>query len=169
MKRIIILSITILFNLYVFPQTNTDTKQNKENKFQFILNDTLVSEYLDEFVAEARKHDIDIEKGLKDLKYVLIEKRLKNPEDRKLTGFNLAKIDKDRKLILLSRDCLLDRYILKATLFRELSHYLGLLYNLDRCEIMRVNKPKGYSYAWFDDDDIRKIIYNQLFSEIKKL
>jgi len=132
-----------------------------------VLNHSLVQEFLKEFIIEATKREVNLKPEIEKINWIIIE-----PESNglyELTGFELSKMDKERKMILLSRACLLDRHILKATLFRELSHYFGLPYNVECCEIMRVKKPVGYSYAWFDDYEIREVVYADLFGELKKI
>ncbi|GAA4801807.1 hypothetical protein [Litoribaculum gwangyangense] len=142
--------------------------KNKNETFKgFILNDSLVAEFFEEYRFSVLKHDIELENRLDEIRWILIEPESNTPQE--LSGFNLGKIDRERKLILLSKLCLLDYGILKATLFRELSHYLGLPYNSDCCEIMRVNKPKGYSYAWTDDIEIREIEFEKLYQELIKI
>ena len=133
MKLVINLLMVLLFNVYSFSQENTGTLKENKNNSSFISNNTLVFEYLNEYMAEAHSHNINYDKGFKDLKYILIEIGLKNPKDRELSWFNLGKIDKDRNLILLSRDCLLDRNILKATLFRV--QKTGIVYHPQRIKV----------------------------------
>lgn len=132
-----------------------------------IINDSMVARFLEEYLLEAKNRGLDLNGPIKNINWILIEPESNQPPE--LTGMNLGKIDKDSNLILLSRSCLLDRHILKATLFRELSHYFGLPYNLECCEIMRVHKPKGYSYAWFDDYDITQIVYDDLFTALNRV
>lgn len=62
----------------------------------------------------------------------------------------------------------MDCNILKATLFRELSHYFGVPYENEGIRIMSINKPEGYSYGGFSESDIRRIEYDYIFSEVKK-
>jgi hypothetical protein len=174
MKRLYVL----LFFLFIKLMTATSQEnlvgieealpqiEKGEYKGTFI-NDSLVAQFLEEYLFEAKNRGLDLNGPLKNINWILIEPESNQPPE--LTGMILGKIDKDRNLILLSKLCLLDRHMLKATLFRELSHYFGLPYNLECCEIMRVNKPKGYSYVWFDDVDIKQIVYDDLFTALKRV
>lgn len=169
MKYIIFFAITFLLNSTLNAQIDWDKtlEQMDDSTFDgLMLNDSLVGKFLKEYRDLADKYEIDYDEKIRGLYWILIEPESNIP--RELTEFNLSKIDKERKLILLSRACLLDSNILKATLFRELSHYFGLPYNIECCEIMRVNKPKGYSYAWIGDKDITEIEFDKLFTEIMK-
>lgn len=152
-------------------QTQSDFTKNleqiKNNSFEgIILNDSLVAKFLMEYQHEAIERGINLEVKFKTLYWILIEPESNVPSEFK--EFELSKVDRSRKMILLSRSCLLDRYILKATLYRELSHYFGIPYNLESLEIMRVEKPKAYSYAWFDDPMISEYVNDDLFNELKK-
>jgi len=66
----------------------------------------------------------------------------------------------------------LDNNILKATLFREVSHYLGVPYDLEGAGIMSLKKPSGYSYSWLNCKDaieIKEFEYNRMFTQLKKI
>jgi hypothetical protein len=132
-----------------------------------IMNDSLVLRYYDSFIYELKRNNIQFEKKLDKLNFIFIEPESDKPLE--LIGFNLAKTDKDKNLILLSRVCLIDRYILKVILYRELSHYIGLPYNLKDSAFMKLNKPKGYSYAWASDYDITEVELGILMNALKEL
>lgn len=138
--------------------------KNSEYKGTFT-NDSLVAQFISEYLFEAENHGLDLREHIDNINWVLIEPESNQPP--KLTGMILAKIDKDRQLILLSRLCLIDRNIIHVILFRELSHYLGVPYNLNEVPIMSLERPKGYSYGWIDDPWIREIEYKQLFEALK--
>jgi hypothetical protein len=131
------------------------------------LNDSLVNTFLNEYIDEAEIRGINIKPYIEQINWILIEPKASD-NCSELIGMNLGKIDKEHKLILLSRNCLLDRFILKSTLFRELSHYLGMPYKNVDYGIMSLNKEKGYSYAWLDDHQIREQQYDDLFKELRK-
>lgn len=78
------------------------------------LNDQLVADLLTEYLFEAENRGLDLQTSLDKIKWILVEPESNQPF--KLTGMNLGMIDRDRKMILLSRSCLIDRYVLKATL-----------------------------------------------------
>ena len=167
------LILLLLYPISINSQVNLDVLidslpeiEKGEFKGTFV-NDSLVASFLQEYLFEAEERGLNLRSYMDRVNWVLIEPESNQPPE--LTGMNLGKIDKVRHLILLSRSCLLDRHMLRATLFRELSHYFGLPYNIECCEIMRVNKPRVYSYAWFDDYDIKHIVYDELFAELKKL
>jgi hypothetical protein len=174
MKRLYLL----LFSLFVGLITATsqdnlaDLKdalsqmENGKYKGTFV-NDSLVIEYLNEYLSEAKERGLNLKSHIDDINWILIEPGSNIP--LRLTGTNLGLVDKEHKLILLSKSCLLDRYILKSVLYRELSHYLGIPYNEKGLEIMSLKKPKGYSYAWFDDYEIRKFVYDDLFTALKRV
>jgi hypothetical protein len=169
MRYIILFLMTSFFNISLNAQVNFNIEKSLEeiNNSTFnglLLNDPLVAKFLTDL---AYLYRIDFDEKLRGLYWVLIEPESNIPKE--LTEFNLGEIDKERKLIVLSRACLLDRDILKATLFRELSHYFGLPYNENCCEIMRVNKPKGYSYAWVDDSEVSEVEFDKLFTAMMKL
>ncbi|MBA6151453.1 hypothetical protein [Gelidibacter maritimus] len=133
------------------------------------LNDSLVATFIQEYLLEAQKRNLELKEHLDEINWILIEPEQRSGKPRLLTGMNLGWVDREHKLILLSESCLLDRYILKSTLYRELSHYLGLSYDIEGLEIMSLVKPKGYSYAWFDDYEMEQIVYDDLFAELKKM
>jgi hypothetical protein len=142
----------------------------KAEKFKdILLNNKDVEIYLTEYVNEAEKRGIMIIPYLQTINFIFIEPESNIP--RQLTEFNLGKVDFDRKLILLSSVCLIDNTILKATLFRELSHYFGVPYKDEGVEIMSLKKPEGYSYAWLSycrDNDIKQVEYDWLFDNLKQ-
>lgn len=131
------------------------------------LNDRLVADLLSEYLFEAKNRGLELKTRIDEINWILVEPESNQPF--KLTGMNLGLIDRDRKMILLSRSCLVDRYVLKATLYRELSHYLGIPYNKEGLDIMTLEKPKGYSYAWFVDYEIRQNVYDDLFAALKQV
>lgn len=131
------------------------------------LNDPLVADLLTEYLFEAENRGLDLQTSIDEITWILVEPDSNQPFQ--LTGMNLGMIDRGRKMVLLSRSCLIDRYVLKATLYRELSHYLGIPYNKEGLEIMALEKPKGYSYAWFVDYDIRQNVYDDLFTALKQV
>jgi len=141
----------------------------KAEKFKdILLNNKLVETYLTAYINEAEKRGIMILPYLQTINFIFIEPESNIP--RQLAEFNLGKVDFDRKLILLSSVCLIDNTILKATLFRELSHYFGVPYVDEGVEIMSLKKPEGYSYAWLagcSDDDIKQVEYDWLFEALK--
>ncbi|KUO61779.1 hypothetical protein APF79_10070 [bacterium BRH_c32] len=173
MKRYTLIIIVILMSRFL--------GSAQENEFNFekalseikggnyngtLLNNKLVEEYLKEYVFEAEKRALEMNPYIEDINFIVVEPESNIP--RQLVEFNLGKVDEERKMILLSRSCLLDSNILKATLFRELSHYFGVPYENEGIRIMSINKPKDYSYGGFSENDIRCIEYDYLFSEVKK-
>ena len=142
----------------------------KEGTFKGpILDNELVKEYIDEYELFANSYGVSIQLKLQKINFILIEPSSNIPPQ--LTGNNLGKIDLERKMILLSKNCLLDNNILKATLFRELSHYFGVPYKQKGSGIMALEKPKDYSYDWLsnsNDKSIMELEYFKLFSELKQ-
>jgi hypothetical protein len=135
-----------------------------------LLNNELVKEFLDEYIEEAESRGIVVLPYINSLNFIVVEPDSQMPSQ--LNGLNLGRVDKDKKLILLSGSCLIDRTILKATLFREVSHYAGVPYDAEGVAIMSVNKPEGYSYSWIsceEVNDIKEFEYNWLFTELKKV
>ena len=143
----------------------------KEDRYKgSVLNNKLVEKFLIQYEKEAKIRGLILTPYIEKINFILIEPDSNIP--RELTGFHLGKIDKKRKMILLSRSCLLDRNILKVTFFRELSHYLGVPYENMGFGIMSVNKTEGYTYTWISEYcDYKEIIvveYDHLFTELKK-
>jgi hypothetical protein len=134
-----------------------------------LLNNKLVEEFLNEYILTAEKYGMSLLPKIQGINFIFVEPESNIP--KQLTEFNLGKVDFDKKLILLSRVCLLDSSILNATLFRELTHYFGVPYENEGVEMMSLNKPEGYSYAWLSDcsdNDIKQIEYDWLFTKLKK-
>jgi hypothetical protein len=173
MKYVFIIIFSFLFIHLVNSQENTlmlqqALSQMKDGSYEgIILNNNLVEVYLIEYIDEAKKRGILISSHINNLNWILIEPESNIPNQ--LTGYNLGKVDKEKNLILLSRACLLDSNILKETLFREISHYLGVPYQNDCFGIMTVNKPDGYSYSWMSDNEIIEIEYDRMFELLKKI
>ena len=129
-----------------------------------------VKDFLREYLEEATNRGVSLRSHIERLNFIIVEPESNNPSE--LNEFNLGKVDRNKKMILLSRSCLIDKYILKATLFRELSHYLGVPYSSNGVGIMSLNKPEGYSYAWLScnkANDIRVFEYDWLFKELRKV
>jgi hypothetical protein len=142
----------------------------EEGNFKgLLLNNKLIEDYLIEYENEAEIRGLKLHPYIQTLNFIVVEPESSIP--RQLTESNLGKVDNERKLILLSRICLIDNTILKATLFRELSHYLGVPYEAEGAGIMSLNKPEGYSYAWLadcNDNDIKQFEYDAIFAALKK-
>ena len=175
MKNLILL-IFIISIFYVSAQENnllilkeSLSKIETGNFKGILINNNLIEEVLDDYIYEANKRGITVTSYIKDLDFIIIEPKSNTP--RQLTEFNLGKVDENRNLILLSRVCLVDFNILEATLFRELSHYIGVPYEIEGHTIMSLNKPELYTYSWLsksNSHDIREVEYNRLFEELKK-
>jgi len=140
MKKTTLLVLLMLTLTFSFGQTNGSV----------IMNDSLIAQYLEEFVDEAAQNGYDIqEQLLSKVSYILIAK-----EDKQIEG--LSEIDLNNKLILLDPKVRLDRLILKASLYRELCHALGVPYDTGSVMMDRV-KENGFSYTAFDDSEIVSI------------
>lgn len=136
-----------------------------------LLNNKLVEKFIVEYIQIGEEYGMSLLPEIKKINFIFVEPSEVVPAQ--LSGENLGKVDFNEKLILLSNYCLLDSNMLKATLFREISHYLGVPYINEGhgIEIMSINKPEGYSYGWLTDycyDDIQQIEYNRLFTALKK-
>ncbi len=134
-----------------------------------MLNNKDVEIFLKEFLQESENYGLLLLPIIQNINFIFVEPSSVVPAQ--LTGDNLGKVDISHKLILLSKNCLLDNNILKATLFRELSHYLGVPYDLEGAGIMSIKKPEGYSYDWLGCNDaveIQEFEYYRLFAELKK-
>jgi len=121
-----------------------------QNEGSIIMNDVLIKEYFKDYVSEAlsRGHDVQAEL-LEKIDYILIV-----PEDVKVC--ELSQTDLSNKLITLDSNITIDRLILKTNLYRELSHVLGVPYNVASVMMDR-RKLEGFSYSAFDDVDIMSI------------
>lgn len=174
-KKLIIITCLIFSFLISAQEKNIDIEKAligiKEGTFKGpLLNNNLVEEYLIEYENEAEIRGLKLHPYIQTLNFIVVEPESSIP--RQLTESNLGKVDNERKLILLSRICLIDNTILKATLFRELSHYLGVSYEAEGAGIMSLNKPEGYSYDWIvdcNDNDIKKFEYDWIFEALKRL
>ena len=127
---------------------------NAQNDRVIIMNDILVKEYFEEYVSEALERGYDVQDELIDkIRYIIII------SEEFEYGFNVSDLgttDFKFKLITLNSAVRIDRLILKITLYRELSHVLGVPYNKGSVIMNRRNKI-GFSYAAFDDVDIMDI------------
>tara|TARA_R110000796_G_scaffold241789_1_gene363612 strand:- start:2921 stop:3370 length:450 start_codon:yes stop_codon:yes gene_type:complete len=140
MKKTILLVLLMLTLTFSFGQT----------KGLVITNDLLIAQYLEEFIDKASQKGYDIQDQLlSKVSYILIA-----PDNMVIE--DLSKIDLDKKLILLDTKVRLDRLILKANLYRELCHALGVPYNTGSVMMYRT-KEKGFSYAAFDDSEVVSI------------
>lgn len=140
MKKTILQVLVMLTLTFSFGQT----------KGSVIMNDSQIAQYLEQFIDEAAQNGYDIQDQLlSNVSYILIAK-----DDKQIEG--LSQIDLDNKLIILDSKVRLDRLILKATLYRELCHALGVPYNTGSVMMDRV-KEKGFSYTAFDDSEIVSI------------
>lgn len=174
-KNILIIILTISASLIAAQEKKFDLgkalSEIKEGNYKGpILNNRLVEEFLIQYEKEAKIRGLALDSYIENINFIIVEPESNVP--RELTEFNLGKVDKKRKLILLSRSCLLDRNMLKVTLFRELSHYFGVPYEIEGFGFMSVKKAEGYSYSWISDYcDFKEIIvieYDYLFTELKK-
>lgn len=149
MKKTILLVLLMLTLTFSFGQT----------KESLIINDSLIGQYFEEFIDEATQNGYDVQSQLLDkVSYILIA-----PDNMTIEG--LSKIDLDKKLILLDTKVRLDRLILKANLYRELCHALGVPYDTGSVMMDRV-KEKGFSYVAFDDSEIVSIELSKLLKLI---
>ncbi len=133
---------------------------NSQDNTSIIMNDPLIKEYFVEFIHKAELNGLDVQDQLlADVDYILIV-----PEDQDNVK-NLGEYDSQIKFIKLSSKVKLDALILKVTLFRELSHILGVPYDQGSV-IMYRNQKDGFSYAAFDDIDILNIELGRVLSSI---
>ena len=140
MKKTILLVLLMLTLTFSFAQT----------KGSLIINDSLIAQYFEEFVDKATQNGYDIQDQLLNkVSYILIAH-----DDKPIEG--LSEYDSKIKVIYLDSKVRLDRLILKASLYRELCHALGVPYNTGSVMMDRV-KEKGFSYVAFDDSDIMSI------------
>jgi len=124
-----------------------------------IMNDSLIAEYLEQFIDEAAQNGYDIQDELlSKVSYILIAK-----DDKQIDG--LSEIDLNNKLIILDPKVRLDRLILKASLYRELCHALGAPYNTSSVMMDRI-KEKHFSYSAFDDSEIVSIELSKILATI---
>ena len=77
-----------------------------------MLNSELVEEFLNEYILIAEKNGIQLLPKIQDIHFIFVEPSSNVPAQ--LTGDNLGKIDVSKKLILLSKNCLL-QYIKSNT------------------------------------------------------
>lgn len=149
MKKLVIL-------LCAFLSTFSSFSQDEKS---IVMNDSLIEKYFVEFVHEANQRGLDVQDELvSKIDYILIV-----PENVEVK--NLAEFDEKIKFIKLSNDVLLDRLILKINLFRELSHLLGVPYDMGSV-IMNRDKKKGFSYSCFDDDFIMQSELTRIMAHI---
>lgn len=144
-----------MFCLFILPWLG-----NSQSDTSIVMNDPLIKEYFGEFLQEAADRGLDVQDQLlAEVDYILIV-----PEDQDNVK-NLAEYDSQIKFIKLSSKVKIDRLILKISLYRELSHILGVPYDQGSI-IMYRNKKDGFSYTFADDIDIMKIELNQILSSI---
>ena len=149
MKKTILLMLFMLTLTFSFAQT----------KGSMIINDSLIAQYFEEYVEKAHELGYDVQDQLlSKVSYILIA-----PDDMVIK--DLSKTDLDKKLILLDSRVRLDRLILKANLYRELSYALGVPYNAASVMMYRV-KEKHFSYMAFDDSEIMDIELSKILASI---
>jgi hypothetical protein len=118
-----------------------------QSEKSIIMNDNLIKEYFEDFVAEASDRGFDIQDELlRKLDYIVIV-----PKDIRID--ELSETDIEGKFIKLDSNVLNDRLMLKVNLYRELSYVLGIPYNKSSVMMDR-HKVKGFSYSAFDDVNI---------------
>jgi len=129
-----------------------------QSKDSMIINDSLIGEYFNEYVQTISKLGYDVESELLNkIDYLLIA-----PKDTEIE--NLARTNLEKKSIVLDNKVRLDRLMLKASLYRELSYALGIPYNKSSI-IMDKERNEWFSYVAFDDSNIMRIELNKVFSE----
>lgn len=129
-----------------------------QGKDSMIINDSLIGDYFNEYVQTISDLGYDVEAKLLDkVDYILIA-----PENHPIE--ELAKTDLEKKSIVFDSKVRMDRLILKANLYRELSYTLGIPYNVSSV-IMERTHNEWFSYTAFDDSDIMQIELYKIFSE----
>lgn len=114
---------------------------------QISTNDSLIVDYVNDFIKDGSTRGLSLRDDvIEKVKYILIAPSNINIE-------NLGQTYDDG--ILLSYNVNLDRLILKATLYRELFHALGVPY--DNSFIMIKQKIKGFSYSSYAYSDVMEI------------
>jgi len=143
-----ILLFLLLFSILTYSQSD-----------KISTNDSLIVEYVNDFVYEANIRDIDIkEKLTSKIDYILIA-------SPKLEIKDLGISYKDDKVIMLSNNVRLDRLILRATLYRELAYMLNVPYGGN--VIMNRERDEWFSYALFSNPDIMRIEMDRIMSFLK--
>ena len=129
-----------------------------QGKDSMIINDSLIGDYFNEYVQTISDIGYDVEeKLLNKIDYILIA-----PEDHPIE--DLARTNLDKKTIIFDSKVRMDRLILKANLFRELTHALGISYDVSSV-IMERQREEWFSYTAFDDYDILHIELSKVFKE----
>jgi len=148
MRKLSILLVFLMTSLIVFSQNNI-----------IVMNNQLTKEYFKDYVSSAFDRGYDVQNELAEkIKYIIIVSD-EFPVDE------LGKYDPEMKLITLNHKVTLDRLILKVTLYRELSHILGMPYN-EGSVIMNRHQLDGFSYSAFDDIEIMDIELTKIFNHI---
>ena len=126
---------------------------------EIIINNDLVAEYIYEFIEVGKSNGLSLGPKIRDkVDYILI-----TPEENSIP--NLAKTDKEKKYILLSKKLEIDSLILKMVLFRELWHMLGVPY--DTSIIMKLKHNKGFTFSVYENRDIMDVEMNRVSDNYK--
>lgn len=135
-----------------------------------LINNETVSELINEYTEEAKLRGLDIELLLNDnIDYILVEigEQLLSFSKRRLTGTKMSEANRDKKYILLSESCLVDFYVLKGELFKELSFMLGVDYDTEQNTILSSNRTDKYTHAYLSDKELSKAEFDYMFSKVK--
>ena len=138
MKVKIILIISMLVGMVTYGQRSN-----------ILTNDSLIVNYIKEFVNEGAIRNLDIKNDLvNNIDYIMIA-----PDSVEVDNLGISY--KNTRAILISNKVRVDRIILKVVLFRELSHMLGVPYG-DNI-IMDRKRDEWFSYSPLADPEIMKI------------
>lgn len=114
-----------------------------------LTNDSLIVNYIEEFINEGKIRDLDIESDIiSKVDCIMIA-----PDSVEVDGLGVSY--KDVRAILISDKVRIDRVILKAILFRELSYMLGVPYGGNI--IMNRKRDEWFSYYSLADPETMKI------------
>ena len=126
---------------------------------EIIINNDLVGEYIYEFIEIGKSNGLSLGPKIRDkVDYILV-----TPQENDIT--HLARTDKDKKYILLSKKLEIDSLILKMVLFRELWHMLGVPY--DTSIIMKLKHNKGFTFSVYENRDIMDVEMNRVSDNYK--
>ena len=134
----------ILFTLLIIFTVNLYSQRN-----DILTNDTLIIEYIEEFVKEGENRNLDIKSDLaNNIDYIMIV-----PDSIKVDGLGAS--SKHARTILISSKVRIDRIILKVVLYRELSYMLGVPYGGNI--IMDRKRDEWFTYSSLADPEIMSI------------
>lgn len=144
MKRLLIFLMLFAF-VFSLQAQSAKSEILKSNKHQGLKTDGIVQPYLNDFLEQCKKYNIDFHDKLFKLKEIAVVDSLQVNTKGGTLGLLVRDENKEVEKIVFSWMTLLDKEILKVVAFHEFGHYfLGYKHTCGDCNVIMAEVNTSY-------------------------